>query len=113
MASSFASLEAAGSLEKRGSAVIHLCMSVKRTVRGSVPGNLSVRAIAMSSKLSQPNVGGMSTPEKTFSTEGTEIAKKHGGINPPHGRINDRVPCRNSSSIRGFQRRYQCGRRGN
>src|SRR2546429_159249 len=34
-------------------------MSVKRTVSGSVSGYLSVRAIAMSSKLSQSNVCGM------------------------------------------------------
>src|SRR6266852_623022 len=67
MASSLASLEAAGSPEKPGSSVIHLCMSVKRTVSGSVSGNLPVRAIAMSSKLSQPNVGGMSTPEKDLT----------------------------------------------
>src|SRR2546430_7604522 len=38
-----ASLEAAGSPEKPGSSVIHLCMSVKRTVRGSTSGNLSAR----------------------------------------------------------------------
>src|SRR5713101_3841713 len=67
MASSLASLEAVGSPEKPGSSVIHLCMSVKRTVSGSVSGNLPVRAIAMSSKLSQPNVGGMSTPEKDLT----------------------------------------------
>src|SRR5277367_540912 len=59
MASSLLSLEAAGSPEKPGSSVIHLCMSVKRTVSGSVSGNLSVKPIAMSSMLSQPNVGGM------------------------------------------------------
>src|SRR6516225_2099505 len=34
-------------------------MSVKRTVRGSVSGNFSDRAIAMSSTLSQSSVGGM------------------------------------------------------
>src|SRR5260370_21953738 len=59
MASSLDSLEAAGSPEKPGSSVIHLWRSVKRTVRGSVSGNLSARPIAMSSKLSQPNVGGI------------------------------------------------------
>src|SRR5260370_23896748 len=80
MASSLASLEAAGSPEKPGSSVIHLCMSVKRTVSGSVPGNLSVRLMAMSSKLSQPNVGGMSTPEKDLTQR---AHRKDGGINPP------------------------------
>src|SRR2546423_14595384 len=59
MASSLVSLEAAGSPEKPGSSVIHLCMSVNRTVSGSVCGNLSVRPIAMSSRLSQPKVGGI------------------------------------------------------
>src|SRR5437762_11275384 len=38
-------------------------MSVKRTVSGSVSGYLSVRAIAMSSKLSQSNVCGMFVSE--------------------------------------------------
>src|SRR2546421_363279 len=59
MASSLVSLEAAGSPEKPGSSVIHLCMTVNRTVSGSVCGNLSVRPIAMSSRLSQPKVGGI------------------------------------------------------
>src|SRR5438874_13630968 len=63
MASSFDSLDAAGSPVKPGSSVIHLCMSVKRTVSGSVSGYLSVRAIAMSSKLSQSNVCGMFVSE--------------------------------------------------
>src|SRR5258707_7713472 len=66
MASSLASLEAAGSPVKPGSSVIHLCMSVKRTVRGSVSGYLSARPMAMSSKLSQPKVGGMLAPGKCF-----------------------------------------------
>src|SRR6266446_363202 len=48
---------------------------------------------------------------KKFNTEGTEIAKKHGGINPPHGKINDRVPWRNSCSSPGFQRRCRWYRR--
>src|SRR5882757_6073616 len=43
-------------------------MSVKRTVYGSTSGNLSVRPIAMSSTLSQSNVGGMSLP-KTLASE--------------------------------------------
>src|SRR5207253_5291254 len=34
----------------------HLCMSVKRTVSGSVSGYLSASAMAISSKLSQVNV---------------------------------------------------------
>src|SRR5215470_10439189 len=59
MASSLASLDLDGSPAKPGSSVIHLCMSVKRTVSGSVSGNLSVSAMAMSSKLSQSNVCGM------------------------------------------------------
>src|SRR5258707_12914729 len=59
MASSFDSLDLAGSPENPSSSVIHLCMSVKRTVSGSVSGYLSVRAIAMSSKLSQSSVCGM------------------------------------------------------
>src|SRR5690242_4447167 len=75
MASSLASLEAAGSPVKPGSSVIHLCMSVKRTVRGSVSGYLSARPMAMSSKLSQPKVGGMSTPKKRFNTESTETTE--------------------------------------
>src|SRR6266852_3989527 len=60
MASSLPSLEVFGSPEKPGSSVIHLCMSVKRTVSGSVSGYLSVSAIAMSSVLSQSKVAGMS-----------------------------------------------------
>src|SRR6266478_3288004 len=75
MASSLDSLEAAGSPEKPGSSVIHLCMSVKRTVSGSVSGCLSANPMAISSKLSQPNVGGISTPEKDL-TQGTKIAEK-------------------------------------
>src|SRR5437879_5137567 len=66
MASSLASLEAAGSPEKSGSSVIHLCISVKRTVKGSVSGCLSANPMAISSKLSQPNVGGISPPEKRW-----------------------------------------------
>src|SRR5712672_659868 len=66
MASSLASLEAAGSPVKPGSSVIHLCISVKRTVRGSVSGCLSARPMAMSSRLSQPKVGGMLAPGKCF-----------------------------------------------
>src|SRR6266478_3023673 len=75
MASSLDSLEAAGSPEKPGSSVIHLCMSVKRTVSGSVSGCLSANPMAISSKLFQPNVGGISTPEKDL-TQGAEIAEK-------------------------------------
>src|SRR5712692_2801140 len=52
-ASSLPSLEALGSPEKPGNSVIHLCMSVKRTVSGSVSGYLSVSAMAMSSVSSQ------------------------------------------------------------
>src|SRR5262245_9874689 len=59
MASSFASLDAAASPVNPVNSVIHLCMSVKRTVSGSVSGYLSANALAMSSKLSQPNVGGI------------------------------------------------------
>src|SRR5260370_26781961 len=83
MASSLASLEAAGSPEKPGSSVIHLCMSVKRTVSGSVSGNLSASPIAMSSKLSQPNVGGMSTPKKDLTQRAQRSQRKDGGLNPP------------------------------
>src|SRR5215467_12435179 len=60
MASRFDSLDQAVSPVKPVSSVIHLCMSVKRTVSGSVSGYLSASAIAMSSKLSQLNVGGIS-----------------------------------------------------
>src|SRR5215472_13443256 len=60
MASSLPSLDAAGSPLNPVNSVIHLCMSVNRTVSGSVSGYLSASAIAMSSKLSQPNVGGIS-----------------------------------------------------
>src|SRR5215471_15532764 len=60
IASSFDSFDPAASPAKPGSSVIHLCMSVKRTVSGSVSGYLSASAIAISSKLSQPNVGGIS-----------------------------------------------------
>src|SRR5438034_8067836 len=60
MASSLDSLDLAGSPLKPGSSVIHLCMSVKRTVYGSSSGNLSVSAMAISSKLSQSSAGGMS-----------------------------------------------------
>src|SRR5260221_3806988 len=59
MASSFLSLDFAGSPANPGSSVIHLCMSVKRTEYGSTSGNLSVNAMAMSSKLSQSNVCGI------------------------------------------------------
>src|SRR6266404_3456358 len=59
MASSFPSLDFAGSPANPGSSVIHLCMSVKRTEYGSTSGNLSVNAMAMSSKLSQSNVCGI------------------------------------------------------
>src|SRR6267378_2123038 len=82
MASSLASLEAAGSPEKPWSPVIHLCMSVKRTVSGSVSGNLSVRAMAMSSKLSQPNVGGMC---------GSSVIQFLGVIFVPIGNFHDDV----------------------
>src|SRR6266481_4047498 len=81
MASSLDSLEAAGSPEKPGSSVIHLCMSVKRTVRGSVSGCLSASPMAISSKLFQPNVGGIPTPKKDL-TKGTEIAEKRWRNNP-------------------------------
>src|SRR5258706_16217647 len=60
MASSLPSLEVLGSPEKPGNSVIHLCMSVKRTVSGSVSGYLSVSAMAISSVLSQSKDGGMS-----------------------------------------------------
>src|SRR5262249_8240242 len=60
MASSLDSLDFAGSPANPGSSVIHLCISVKRTVYGSSSGNLSVNAMAMSSKLSQSKVGAMS-----------------------------------------------------
>src|SRR5947209_16167765 len=82
MASSFDSFEAAGSPVNPGSSVIHLCMSVKRTVSGSVSGYLSVSAMAMSSKLSQPNVGGMSTPEKDLTQRAQRSQRKDGGIKP-------------------------------
>src|ERR1700730_1111310 len=59
MASSLPSLEVLGSPEKPGSSVIHLCISVKRTVSGSVSGYLSVSAMAISSVLSQSKVAGM------------------------------------------------------
>src|SRR5258707_13532222 len=59
MASSLPSLEALGSPEKPGNSVIHLCMSVKRTVSGSVSGYLSVSVMAMSSVSSQSKVAGI------------------------------------------------------
>src|SRR5215472_3269922 len=59
MASSLDSLDPAGSPVKPGSSVTHLCMSVKRTVNGSVSGCLSASAMAISSKLSQVNVCGI------------------------------------------------------
>ena len=83
MASSLDSFEAAGSPEKPGSSVIHLCMSVKRTVRGSTSGYLSARPMAMSSKLSQPNVGGMFAPKKDLTKRAQRSQRKDGGINPP------------------------------
>src|SRR5207245_5272827 len=82
MAPGFDWFEAAGSPVNRGSSVIHLCMSVKRTVSGSVSGYLSVSAMAMSSKLSQPNVGGMSTPEKDLTQRAQRSQRKDGGIKP-------------------------------
>src|SRR5258708_31930102 len=69
MASSFPSLDLAGSPANPGSSVIHLCMSVKRTVYGSTLGNLSVSAIAIFSVLSQSNDAGIMAPHKTFATE--------------------------------------------
>src|SRR6266478_5913145 len=80
MASSLASLEAAGSPEKPVSSVIHLCMSVKRTVRGSVSGYLSARPMAMSSKLSQPKVGGMSAPGKDLTPRKRSSQRKTAGL---------------------------------
>src|SRR6516164_4408282 len=59
MASSLDSLDPAGSPAKPGSSIIHLCMSVKRTLSGSVSGYLSASAMARSSKSSQVNVCGM------------------------------------------------------
>src|SRR6267154_127457 len=59
MASSLPSFEAFGSPQNPDNSVIHLCMSVNRTVSGSVPGYLSVSAMAMSSVSSQPKVAGM------------------------------------------------------
>src|SRR5260370_29539407 len=59
IASSLAWLDALGSPEKLGNSVIHLCMSVKRTVSGSVSGYLSVSAMAMSSVSSQSKVAGI------------------------------------------------------
>src|SRR5438874_1282070 len=76
MASSLVSLEAAGSPEKPGSSVIHLCMSVNRTVSGSVCGNLSVRPIAMSSRLSQPKVSGIIAGFQAFSHD--DVARRAG-----------------------------------
>src|SRR5258708_280967 len=102
MASSFDSLEAAGSPEKPGSSVIHLCMSVKRTVSGSVSGCLSVNPMAISSKLSQPNDGGISAPEKDLTQRSQ---RKDGGIDRRYHRINDRVPWRNFCSSRESPRR--------
>src|SRR5271156_6122736 len=58
MASSLLSLDLVASPTKFESSRIHLCMSVKRTVSGSVSGCASVRPIAMSSMSSQSNVGG-------------------------------------------------------
>src|SRR5262245_42673028 len=49
MASSFFSFEFLGSSLKPSRLVTHLCRSVNRTVIGSTSGNLSARAIAMSS----------------------------------------------------------------
>src|SRR5882672_4937806 len=82
MASSLDSFEAAGSPEKPGSSVIHLCMSVKRTVSGSVSGNLSVRPMAMSSRFSQPNDGGIFTPRNNLTPRAQRSQRKDGGITP-------------------------------
>src|SRR5262245_34455719 len=49
IASSFFSFEFFGSSLKPSRPVTHLCRSVNRTVIGSMSGNLSARAIAMSS----------------------------------------------------------------
>jgi len=64
MASSLDSLEAGGVARETGEFGDPLCMSVKADSEGIGVREFVVRAIAMSSKLSQPNVGGMSTPEK-------------------------------------------------
>src|SRR6267143_1389800 len=87
MASSLPSLEVLGSPEKPGSSVIHLCMSVKRTVSGSVSGYLSVSAMAMSSVLSQSKVAGMLLLRNKIEishggTEGTKRSKIVKGKQP-------------------------------
>src|SRR5208337_2912824 len=61
MASSLLSLDFSGSPANPGNSVIHLCKSVKRTVSGSTSGYLSVKPMAISSRLSQSNVGGMNS----------------------------------------------------
>src|SRR6266436_1554051 len=82
IASSLPSLEALGSPEKPGSSVIHLCMSVKRTVSGSVSGCLSVSAMAMSSVLSQSNVAGMLLLGDQISHGGTDGDEKIERVRP-------------------------------
>src|SRR5277367_3361616 len=59
MASSFPSFDNFGSPVNPGSSMIHLCMSVKRTVSGSTPGCFSASWMPISSALSQSNVFGI------------------------------------------------------
>src|ERR1043166_2404181 len=75
MASTLDSFDFAGSPANPGRSVIHLCMSVNRAVYGSSSGNLSVSAIAMSSKLSQSKVGGIFSPSLGLASGGEEFAK--------------------------------------
>src|SRR5258708_13293952 len=92
MASSFPSLDFAGSPANPGSSVIHLCMSVKRTEYGSTSGNLSVSAMAMSSKLSQSNVCGIdSSLDGTPRSLGTLVVQFLGVIFIPMRNFDDDV----------------------
>src|SRR5215471_13925704 len=93
MASSFASLDPAGSPLKPASSVIHLCISVNRTVSGSVSGYLSASAIAMSSKLSQLNVCGIRNSLLSLPRVGSLISVVGflGVILVPVGNLHDDV----------------------
>src|SRR4029077_6107709 len=117
MASSFPSLDFAGSPENPGSSVIHLCMSVKRTAYGSRLGYLSVRAIAMSSVSSQSNVGGIAAPRETTLPQShrgkTQLAENLSPLwfsAPLWLSFSDPVPWRNFYSIPEFRPRYQLSR---
>src|ERR1700730_18818873 len=111
MASSLPSFEVFGSPTKPGISVTHLCMSVKRTVSGSVSGYLSVSAMAMSSVLSQSKVGGMLLLGKQFTSHFKLVISFLGVILVPLGNLyhDVRGAVRNrlagQARFRGYSRR--------